>query len=185
MSAESSSGLTQELRALQPILQAIASEREEHTSPTDGGVFDVPQTTLDAYHDSSTVDYPKQSHILSRLSSSLVSNLFSTAAAVGKTVARRAAGRPCVAGKHALNLLDCQDATISSQKVELMLLKNAISELPAAHRKILKWRFLDGKSHAEIAHMVDRTEESVLRMLDRTLKLLNRKMQADEYSTAC
>ncbi len=73
----------------------------------------------------------------------------------------------------------------ASPQSELLLaesierLESALERLPEAHREILKWRYMESRSFHEIGRLVERSEDAVRMMVNRSLNRLQREFATD------
>jgi RNA polymerase sigma-70 factor (ECF subfamily) len=70
-----------------------------------------------------------------------------------------------------------QEELLLAESIERLEL--ALERLPIAHREILKWRYLESRSFQEFGQLVDRSEDAVRMMVNRSLNRLQREFAID------
>ena len=73
--------------------------------------------------------------------------------------------------------------SLESQE-DLALLCSAMTCLPHAHQKVLRWRYHEQLTFPEIAELVGRTEDAVRMQVKRAIRRLAQEMHIHDNSTS-
>lgn len=168
---------------MRELLIVLANEKISREIRAKVGASDiVQQTMLEAYQHVDNFRPQDDRHILNWLSKILLNNVRDISKSFRK-VKKRSIGRE----KRLRSDGNIPDRMLRAEPLELdeeiELLDRALSCLPCAHQQILKWRYHEQKSFAEIAHLVGRTEDAVRMLVKRAIHRLARAMKIDDNSS--
>lgn len=168
-----------------PMLLLIASKLIGRDLQAKLGASDlVQQTMLEAIQSAHTLRCREPRQIDRWLKALLVNNI-KDAAKFFRDRLKRSVSREqrlILAGN--LESHFCEPSEPSGNDEQIQQLHHALQTIPAAHRQVLIWRFLEQLSYVQIGKLTGRSEDSVRMMINRSLTRLKRELSTHDNTAS-
>lgn len=171
------------LEQARPMLMAIATEMIGKDIQSKLGASDiVQQTMLEAILASDSMADRPSAHIDGWLRSMLINNIKDAAKFFRDRLKRsvRRERRIRSFDRLAARLHHSANSVVSDEQIAQM--HDALQCIPTGHQQVLKWRYLEQLSCAEIGELIGRHENAVRMMINRSLARVKREMRRRDHS---